>query len=140
MRYKIYIGHSRDERLNYQEELYLPLISSLNDDELIVPHKQGAESIHSKEVLPTCNLMIAEVSYPSTGLGMELAWADHAEVPVLCIYRTDCQPSSSVTHLFLNIISYESCIDMIQKVRNWILEHNDILQGTGPSLANRNTL
>lgn len=126
MRYRIYIGHSRDERLNYQEELYSPLIFSLDNDVVIVPHEKGAEAqINSQEVLPTCNLMIAEVSYPSTGLGMELAWAKHADVPVLCIYKIGCQPSSSVTNFFSNIISYESNVDMVQKVASWILEHED---------------
>lgn len=136
MRYRIYIGHSRDERLNYQEELYSPLISSLDDDEVIVPHEKGAEAqINSKEVLPTCNLMIAEVSYPSTGLGMELAWAEYAAVPVLCIYKISCQPSSSVTNVFPNIISYESNVDMVEKVTSWILEHEDKLQDAGSSLS-----
>lgn len=127
MRYRIYIGHSRDERLHYQKELYTPLISSLDDDEVIVPHEKGAEAqINSQNVLPTCHLMIAEVSYPSTGLGMELAWAKHAAVPVLCIYKNSCQPSSSVTNFFPHIISYESIDDMVKKVVRWIIENEKI--------------
>lgn len=136
MRYRIYIGHSRDERLNYQEELYSPLISSLDDDVVIVPHENGAEAqIDSEEVLPTCNLMIAEVSYPSTGLGWELKCAQQAAVPVLCIYKISCRPSSSVTNKCPNIISYESTVDMIEKVAGWILDHEDKLKHTGSSLS-----
>ena len=128
MRYRIYIGHSRDERLDYQKKLYLPLISSFDKDVLIMPHEKGDEALlNSQVVLPTCNLMIAEVSYPSTGLGMELAWAEHAAIPVLCMYKISCQPSSSVTNFFPDIISYESSIDMVDKVKNWILEHEDKL-------------
>ena len=128
MRYRIYVGHARDERLNYQEDLYLPLISSLGDDLVIVPHEKGAEAqINSEEVLPTCHLMIAEVSYPSTGLGLELVWAKHAAVPVLCIYNINCQPSTSVTNYCPDIISYESNVDMVEKVVSWILEHADKL-------------
>ena len=135
MRYRIYIGHSRDENLNYQEELYPPLISSLDDDEVIVPHKNGAEAqLDSEVVLQTCNLMIAEVSYASTGLGMELVWARDAGVPVLCIYKIGCQPSSSVTNRFPNI-SYENSVDMVDKVASWILEHEDKLQHAGSSLS-----
>lgn len=135
MRYKIYIGHSRDERFNYQKELYAPLMSSLDEDTIILPHEKGAEAqINSQEILPTCNLMIAEVSYPSTGLGMELAWADHAVVPVLCIYKIGCQPSSSITNFFPNIISYENNVDMVEKVARWILEHEDKLQHAASSL------
>lgn len=96
-----------------------------------MPHENGAEAqLDSRKVLPTCHLMIAEISYPSTGLGMELAWAEHASIPVLCIYKIGCQPSSSVTNLFPDIIGYESNTDMVEKVENWILKHEDKLRNT----------
>ncbi len=129
MRYKIYIGHSRDERFNYQDELYAPFMSSLDEDIVIVPHEKEAEAqINSQEILPACNLMIAEVSYPSTGLGMELACAAHAAVAVLCIYKIGYQPSSSVMNFFPHIICYENNVDMVEKVARWILDHEDKLQ------------
>lgn len=124
MRYKIYIGHSRDPRLNYLVELYQPLIASLSEDSIIVPHVSGAESeINSEVILPSCNLMIAEVSYPSTGLGMELAWASAANIPVLCIHKASCGPSSSIVNAFSNILSYENAIDMVNQVVNWIFSN-----------------
>lgn len=69
--------------------------------------------------------MIAEVSYPSTGLGMELAWADAANIPILCIHKMNCIPSSSVTNLCGNVISYKNVGDMIRKISQWIQSYGD---------------
>lgn len=124
MRYKIYIGHSRDARLDYLQDLYQPLIDALGEDMIIVPHERGVESeINSQALIPTCNLMIAEVSYPSTGLGMELAWASAAKVPTLCIHKINCAPSFSVIRLFSNILIYENVADMTRKLKAWILKN-----------------
>ncbi len=123
MRYKIYVGHSRDERFDYLTQLYQPLREALPEDLIIVPHEGGKEAaFNSKNVIPTCDFMIAEVSYPSIGLGMELAWALASAVPVLCIHQADCQPSSSVTHCFSDVLGYEKVADMKDHVVQWRAE------------------
>lgn len=38
--------------------------------------------------LSACDLMVAEVSVPSLGVGYELGWAIALGKPVLCLYRT----------------------------------------------------
>lgn len=129
MRYKIYVGHARDKSFDYQTQLYEPLINALDEGTVIVPHEHRAEaSFDSREVIPSCSLMIAEVSYPSTGLGMELAWAEAASIPVLCIHQADCTPSTSVTSVFSNALSYSSTDDMVNKVIDWIQVHEDLLE------------
>ena len=108
MKYKIYIAHSRDERFNYKEALYLPIQQRYETHDIIVPHGDKL-GIDSEQLLPTCHLMIAEVSYPSTGLGMELIWAISAKTPVLCIHRKEKFPSSSITnklYLSTNVLSF----------------------------------
>lgn len=40
----------------------------------------------TKDIIKTCDLMIAEVSLPATGLGIELGWAKAFKVPILCMY------------------------------------------------------
>jgi len=124
MKYRIYIAHSRDERLRYKEELYTPLKSFYENHEVVVPHGEGPY-IDSEVFLPTCSLMIAEVSYPSTGLGMELIWARSANVPVLCIHKSECQVSSSVTNKFSDFISYKNLSEMVQKIDFWIVSHRN---------------
>ncbi len=71
---KIYIGHSRE--YNYLEDLYMPLKTSLlfKNHEIILPHDK--RNLISKDIIKKCNLFIAEVSFPSTGLGIELGWAN----------------------------------------------------------------
>jgi len=68
---EIYITHSRD--FDYKTELYTPLRnSSLNSQHrFILPHETN-EFINSKEIIQRSNLVIAEVSYPATGVGIEL--------------------------------------------------------------------
>ncbi len=121
MQYKIYLGHTRDPRLNYLDTFYQPLIAALHEHTLIMPHPNGADAvINSCDVLPKCDAMIAEVSYPSTGLGMELAWAKIVQVPILCLHHTTCTPSHSVLTHFSSIISYENTLDMVQGVAHWL--------------------
>ena len=41
------------------------------------------ESATSKEVIRTSDLVIADISYPSTGVGIELGWADCFNIRVI---------------------------------------------------------
>ena len=73
---KIYVAHSK--KLDYKKELYEPLRnSSLNNEhEIILPHEKSDKPFSSKEFFKTCDVIIAEVSYSGTGLGIELGWAN----------------------------------------------------------------
>jgi nucleoside 2-deoxyribosyltransferase len=44
-----------------------------------------------------CDLMIAEVSTPSHGVGFEIAYALERSKPVLCCYRTGAKVSKMIT-------------------------------------------
>jgi 2'-deoxynucleoside 5'-phosphate N-hydrolase len=46
--------------------------------------------IHDRDMawLSSCDLVIAEVTTPSLGVGYELGWATILGKPVLCLYRT----------------------------------------------------
>ena len=113
---KIYVGHSSE--FNYTEELYKPLRESqLNlKHEIILPHEDSSEPFNSKKFLQTCNLMIAEVSFPSTGLGIELGWADFFNVPIMFIYKKDSKISSSLKVISKEFIEYNSKEELINKL------------------------
>ncbi len=68
----IYVAHSRE--FDFKKDLYEPIRNSeLNDlAEVILPHEQSEEPFNIKEGLKTVDYMIAEVSFPSIGLGIEL--------------------------------------------------------------------
>ena len=46
--------------------------------------------IHDRDMawLSACDLVVAEVSTPSLGVGYELGWATALDKPVLCLHRT----------------------------------------------------
>lgn len=97
---KIYVAHSSS--FDYQQELYKPLSDSqLNKDhELILPHLNSTDQFSSKELFQNgCDLIVAEVSYPSTGLGIELGWADIYNIPILFLCREDKRPSGAISVL-----------------------------------------
>jgi 2'-deoxynucleoside 5'-phosphate N-hydrolase len=47
--------------------------------------------IHDRDMawLKTCDLVVAEVTTPSLGVGYELGWATAMRKPVLCLFRGD---------------------------------------------------
>jgi hypothetical protein len=107
----IYLGHSR--QTNFESEVYAPVEAlCLDGVQLILPHRTS-EFIDSKALFAGggCHLFIAEVSYPSTGLGMELAYAGVFHVPTVCFHRSDIAPSSSVRSLGTRMVPYENSVD-----------------------------
>ena len=50
----------------------------------------GDRYIHDRDMawLASCDLVVAEVTTPSLGVGYELGWATALQKPVLCLYRT----------------------------------------------------
>ncbi len=92
---KIYVTHSTG--FNFKQELYLPLRKSpLNTQHAIsLPH-EGNSMTNSKELIKQTDLVVAEVSYPSTGQGIELGWADSFRVPIICISQEGKKVSGSL--------------------------------------------
>lgn len=59
----------------------------------------GARAVFERDVgwIKTCDVMIAEVSTPSLGVGYEIACAEKAGKPVLCLYRDGLVISKMIT-------------------------------------------
>lgn len=115
---KIFVAHSSN--FDFTNDLYLPLRKSrLNvENEIILPQEGGKEVI-TKQIIKSCDVVVAEVSYPSTGQGIELGWADVFKVPVVCIYKEAGQiSSSSLEKITKTFIAYKDEQDMVDKLRN----------------------
>ena len=86
---KIYVSHLR--RGNYEEELYKSLLSSRLAEKhtFIFPHSKSQKPFNTKELFKDkrCDIVLAEISYPATGQGIELGWADMFNIPIYCIYK-----------------------------------------------------
>lgn len=110
---KIYVGHSTS--FNYHDELYLPLRkSALNaEHEIILPHEKSDAQFSSKELFQAgCDLMVAEVSWPSTGLGIELGWANALHIPIVFLYKTGSTVSGALKSLSQDFLEYSHATEI----------------------------
>ena len=114
---KIYIGHSR--KFNYKTELYQPIRQSRlnNEHKIIFPHESD-EYIETKNIIKKSDIMVAEVSFPSAGLGTELTWANSLGCPILCIYRKGAKPPGSLKVACDTFIEYTDLDDMVNKIES----------------------
>jgi hypothetical protein len=119
----IYVAHSKD--FDYKHELYSPLRSSdLNSRyEIVFPHETD-QFIKSKEIIQRSQLVIAEVSFPAIGEGIELGWADSFGIPIICLYKEGIMPSRSLQVVARTVISYTDAADMLSKIEN-LLSRDD---------------
>lgn len=114
---KIYVAHSTG--YDYKNELYAPIRSSkLNTQySILLPHEKSAEPFNAKEYFTKeANLIIAEISHASTGMGIELGWADYMKIPVICIYKKNSNYSKSAIVIAKEMIEYNSGNDLIEKL------------------------
>ncbi len=120
---KIYITHSSN--YDYKNELYIPLRSSeLNKKyDIFLPH-EADEFINTKEIIKNSDLVIAEVSFPATGEGIELGWANDANVKVICIYKEGTKVSGSLKVVSDTFITYSDANDMLDKLLDVLLTLN----------------
>ena len=102
---KIYVGHASS--FDYKTELYKPLKElNLEGVEFILPHEHTTEPRNSLEQMKLIDLMLAEVSYPSTGLGIEIGWANALGKPVVGIHKTGTIPSPALVEVCREMVEY----------------------------------
>ena len=111
--------------MDYKTELYSPLRNSLLNSKykFILPHETD-EFINSKETIKHSDLVIAEVSFPATGQGIELGWADSFNIPIICLYKEEVKPSESLKVVTKTIIPYSDTTDLIKKIEVLLSQNN----------------
>ncbi len=117
---KIYLAHSRN--FNYEEELYKPLRASkhIPQENFILPHENLKHAHNSRDFYRDLDLMIAEVSYPATGLGIEMGWAYDDKIPLVAIHKTDAKVSGSIHVVTDQIYEYTNSQDLVDLVTTLI--------------------
>ena len=120
---KIYVAHSKD--FDYKNELYAPIRGDekLKEHQIFLPHDVSASSSNTRDFYSDIDLMIAECSYPSTGLGIELGWAFDDHVPVFAIHKQGTKVSGSVYAVTDNIAEYTDSNDMLEMIRSTISQN-----------------
>lgn len=84
-----------------------------------MPNENGHEVI-TKELIKSCDLVIAEVSMPSTGQGIELGWANMLNIPIICIHEQGSKISRSLQYVAQEFIEYKGSEDMLRKIENYL--------------------
>ncbi len=111
---KIYISHS--SKFNYQEELYVPLgqVFVNTNHTLIYPHFETTNPFPSKQLFISkqCDAILAEISIPSTGQGIELGWADMCDIPLIYLIKKDVKISGSLKLLSSDMMVYDELSSM----------------------------
>lgn len=118
---RIYISHSRN--FDFQNELYTPLKQSnlSKTHEFILPHQDSDKPFNTKELLQNkgCDMVLAEVSFPATGQGIELGWANVFEIPIVCIYKTGSKISGSLKVVCKDFLEYQSLPDLEYQLKTY---------------------
>ena len=116
----IYVAHSNN--FDYIHKLYEPIkdAKSLAMHNFFFPHDEKNKLVKTKEIIKNYDLVIAEVSIPATGLGIELGWADYSGTPILCIYEKGAKFSSSLKFITNNFIEYKNSNDLIEKINSFL--------------------
>lgn len=114
---KIYVAHSSS--FDFKKDLYEPIRNSElnNKHEITLPHENSDSQFNSKDYLPNCDLVIAEVSYASTGMGIELGWADVFKKRIICIHKSGFKLSNSLKIVSNEFIEYDSSEDLVEKLK-----------------------
>lgn len=114
----IYVSHLR--RGNYEEEIYKPLSASIlaQKHSFILPHNTSQKPFNTRELFEQkkCDLVLAEISYPATGQGIELGWASLLDIPVYCMYKKGTDVSGSARMIAKHTIEYVDSTDMITQL------------------------
>lgn len=116
----IYLTHST--QFDYINKLYEPIkkAKALSMHHFFFPHDETDKFVKTKEIINDYDLVIADISLPSTGLGIELGWADDCHTPILCISEKDAKFSSSLKFITNNFITYDDTKDLIEKIDSYL--------------------
>ena len=130
---KIYFGGSikggRSKVEDYKKTVdYLKTIGTVLDEHVADPNLQASgESITSTEIynrdvswINECDILIAEVTVPSLGVGYEIGYAESLNKRIICLYQNDesisamIKGNNSITH-----ISYDDVDELLTKLSTY---------------------
>ena len=96
---------------------------------------EEAQDIYQRDVqwIRESDLLIAEVTTPSHGVGYEIGYALDLGMPVLCLYNQEAEVSKMITgnpHPLLSVYTYQNWSQAEEILRNYL--HNIQDQTTKP--------
>lgn len=113
---KLYLAHSTG--YDFQAKLYAPLKEAFaHEHELFLPHDDRLDGVESKSIIANSDVVLAEVSLPSTGQGIELGWANAYDTPIICFYQRGSKVSGALRFVSDTFIEYTDTDNMIAQLR-----------------------
>ncbi len=122
----IYLGcsltHATEEFKNAIEDLKKELRSEYIVTDFLGLEKGTVKDAYefNLENVRNCDLFIAECSYPSTGLGVEIGFAVSLNKPIIAVAHKDAKVSrlvQGVTHPKYTFKRYEDMIEIVNLVK-----------------------
>lgn len=113
---KIYVSHS--SAFDFQKELYAPLAQAetLKQHTFFFPHDEKNLPMKQSSNVRNFDIVLAEISFPSTGQGIELGWAQSGGKPIICMHKAGTTVSLAL-HITANeIFEYTDDADMLIKI------------------------
>lgn len=114
-------GHSNE--YDFKKELYDPIKQSdiSEENEIIFPHdEENKVFVYSKESIKNIDIFFAEVSYPATGLGIELWFASAYWKKIICFSKKWAEISGSLKYICDDFFEYTDSYDMIGKIKKYL--------------------
>ena len=78
------------------------------------------EEIYKRDVkwLEECDIVFAEISVPSLGVGYELAYAESIGKPVICMYEEECNVSGMIRgNTNFKMIKYKDINELLEQIK-----------------------
>lgn len=112
---KVFISHSRN--FDFKNQLYAPIKASKLSQvhSFFLPHETD-DFVNTKDIIKSSDIVIAEVSYPSTGQGIELGWASVFGIDIACIHIDTSTPSGSIQAVTSKILPYSNSTPIIDVI------------------------
>lgn len=116
---KIFVSHSRE--IDFINDLYNPITNSdlAKEHQFYFPHDNN-KSVNTKDIIRNSDLVLAEVSKPATGQGIELGWAESFGVPIICISREGEKTSGSLKYLTDKFGTYKDVGGIVEVIKSSI--------------------
>ena len=117
---RIYVVHPTS--IDYENEIYMPLRSDdfFLEHELILPHENGDSIVNSREDYKNYDIVIAECSEPSIGVGIELGWFYDDKKLIYCFVKSGSSLSGAVASITKEVIEYNDRQDFAEKIKGII--------------------
>ena len=80
--------------------------------------------LNNRDFYKDIDLIIAECSYPTIGLGIELGWTFDDNIPVYCIHKQETKVSGINLCNFTNIFEYIDIDEMLKNIENIVMKND----------------